>query len=99
VQRLERILRLKSIWYSLAAIRKLLATSDVAQEADKTTVISNTMGCLKDREREVTGPIQQMRKDLNRAKALREELQRDIALCERRIEELGDQSLGKEQET
>ena len=43
--------------------------------------------------------IQQMRKDLKRAEALREELQHDIALCERRIEELGDQSVRKERET
>jgi hypothetical protein len=33
------------------------------------------------------------------AEALREELQHDIALCERRIEELGDQSVRKERET
>jgi len=43
--------------------------------------------------------IQQMRKDLKRAEALREELQHDIALWERRIEELGDQSVRKERET
>jgi DNA-binding transcriptional MerR regulator len=90
VQQLERILRLKSIGYSLAAIRELLTTRDAAQEADKITVISTTMERLKDREREVTERIQQVRKDLERAEALREELRRDIALCERRIKELGD---------
>ena len=96
VQQLERILRLKSIGYSLAAIRELLATRDAAREADKITVISNTMERLKDREREVTGRIQQMRKDLKRAEALRGELRRDIALCERRIKALGDQTVSKE---
>lgn len=89
VQQLERILRLKSIGYSLAAIRELLATRNAAQEADKVTVISDTMERLKNREWEVTERIQQMRKDLKRAEAWREELRRDIALCERRIKELG----------
>jgi DNA-binding transcriptional MerR regulator len=88
VEQLERILRLKSIGYSLAAIRELLATRDAAQEADKVTVISNTMERLKDREREVTQRIQQISEDLKRAEAFREELRRDIALCERRIHEL-----------
>jgi hypothetical protein len=32
--------------------------------------------------------IGQMREDLGRAEALREELRRDIALCERRLQEL-----------
>ena len=99
VQRLESILRLKSIGYSLAAIRELLATRDAAQGADKVTIISNTMEHLKDREREVTGRIQQMRRDLERAEALREELRRDIALCQRRIKELGNQSVRKERAT
>ena len=99
VQQLERILRLKSIGYSLAAIRELLATRDAAREADKITVISNTMERLKNREWEVTERIQQMRKDLKRAEAWREELRRDIALCGRRIEELGDQTVRKERGT
>jgi DNA-binding transcriptional MerR regulator len=88
VQRLERILRMKGIGYSLAAIRELLAVRDAAQEADKTTVLNTAAERLKDREREVEARIQQMREDLKRAEALREELQRDIALCERRIESL-----------
>ena len=88
VEQLELILRLKSIGYSLAAIREMLATRDAAQEADKVTVISNTMERLKDREREVTQRIQQISEDLKRAEAFREELRRDIALCERRIHEL-----------
>ena len=96
VEQLERILRMKSIGYSLGAIRELLATRDAAQEADKITVISNTMERLKDREREVTERIQQMRKDLKQAEALREELGRDIALCQRRIQELGGQAVREE---
>jgi hypothetical protein len=43
--------------------------------------------------------IQQMRKDLKRAEVLREELRRDIALCERHIKELGDQTVRKERGT
>ena len=99
VEQLERILRMKSIGYSLAAIRELLATRDAAKEADKITVISNTMERLKDREREVTERIQQMRKDLKQAEALREELGRDIALCRRRIQELGGQAVREERGT
>ena len=99
VEQLERILRMKSIGYSLAAIRELLATRDAAQEADKITVISNTMERLQDREREVTERIQQMRKDLKQAEALREELGRDIALCQRRIQELGGQAVREERGT
>ena len=99
VEQLERILRMKSIGYSLAAIRELLATREAAQEADKITVISNTMERLKDREREVTERIQQMRKDLKQAEALREELGRDIALCQRRIQELGGQAVREERGT
>ena len=99
VEQLERILRMKSMGYSLAAIRELLATRDAAQEADKITVISNTMERLKDREREVTERIQQMRKDLKQAEALREELGREIALCQRRIQELGGQAVREERGT
>ena len=99
VEQLERILRMKSIGYSLAAIRELLATREAAQEADKITVISNTMERLQDREREVTERIQQMRKDLKQAEALREELGHDIALCQRRIQELGGQAVRQERGT
>ncbi|MDQ3833737.1 MAG: MerR family transcriptional regulator [Actinomycetota bacterium] len=98
-EQLERILRMKSIGYSLAAIRELLATRDAAQEADKITVISNTVERLQDREREVTERIQQMRKDLKQAEALREELGHDIALCQRRIQELGGQAVREERGT
>jgi DNA-binding transcriptional MerR regulator len=90
VERLERILRMKGIGYSLATIRELLAVRDAAQEADKVTVLREVAGRLKDREQETTVRIQRMRDDLKRAEALREELRRDIALCQRRIEELDD---------
>ena len=90
VERLERILRMKGIGYSLATIGELLAVRDAAQEADKATVLREVTGRLKERERESTARIQRMQDDLKRAEALREELRRDIALCERRIKELGD---------
>ncbi len=90
VERLERILRMKGIGYSLATIRELLAVRDAAQEADKATVLREVTGRLKERERESTAHIQRMQDDLKRAEALREELRRDIALCEKRIKELGD---------
>ena len=90
VERLERILRMKGIGYSLATIRELLAVRDAAQEADKATVLREVTGRLKERERESTARIQRMQDDLKRAEALREELRRDVALCERRIKELGD---------
>jgi MerR family transcriptional regulator, repressor of the yfmOP operon len=90
VRRLERILRMKGIGYSLATIRELLAVRDAAQEADKVTLLNEVAGRLKERERDATVRIQQMQNDLKQAEALREELRRDIALCERRIGELGN---------
>lgn len=93
VRRLERILRLKGIGYSLATIQELLAVRDAAQEADKVTLLREVAGRLKERERETTVRIRQMRDDLKEAEALREELRRDIALCERRIGELGNQTV------
>src|SRR5829696_3668157 len=77
VERLERILRMKGIGYSLATIRELLAVRDAAQEADKATVLREVTGRLKERERESTARIQRMQDDLKRAEALREELRRD----------------------
>jgi DNA-binding transcriptional MerR regulator len=85
---LERILRMKGMGYSLAAIREILAVRDVAQEADKVTVLRTAIEHLKEREREATERIRQMGEDLRRAETLREELRRDIALCERRLLEL-----------
>ena len=89
IERLERILKMKSIGYSLAAIRELLAVRDTAQEADRVTVLRTATEHLKEREREASGRILKIREDLQRAEGLREELERDIALCERRIRELG----------
>jgi MerR family transcriptional regulator, repressor of the yfmOP operon len=90
VRRLERILRMKGIGYSLATIRELLAVRDAAQEADKVTLLKEVSGRLKERERDATVRIKQIQNDLKQAEALREELRRDIALCERRIGELGN---------
>jgi DNA-binding transcriptional MerR regulator len=89
IGRLGRILEMKSIGYSLAAIRELLAVRDTAQEADRVTVLRTATEHLKGREREVSGRILKIREDLERAESLLEELGRDIALCERRIRELG----------
>ncbi len=89
LDRLERILRMKGMGYSLAAIREILAVRDTAQEADKVTVLRTATEHLKEREREASERILQMHEDLKRAETLREDLERDIALCERRIRELG----------
>ena len=89
IERLERILRMKSIGYSLAAIRELLAVRDTAQEADRVTVLRTATEHLREREREASERMLKIREDLRRAESLREELERDIALCERRIRELG----------
>ena len=92
VERLERILRMKGMGYSLAAIREILAVRDAAQEADKVTVLGTATEHLKQREREVVDRIRRMREDLERAETLREDLRRDIALCERRLRELGERA-------
>lgn len=89
VERLERILRMKGMGYSLAAIREILTVRDSAQEADKVTVLKTVRRHLKERERDAEERIRQMREDLKRAETLREDLRRDIALCERRLRELG----------
>jgi DNA-binding transcriptional MerR regulator len=80
---------MKSIGYSLAAIRELLAVRDRAQEADKVTVLGTAAEHLREREREASERVLKIREDLRRAESLREELGRDIALCERRMRELG----------
>jgi DNA-binding transcriptional MerR regulator len=90
VRRLERILRMKGIGYSLATIRELLAVRDAALEADKVTLLKEVAGRLKERERDATVRIKQIQNDLKQAEALREELRHDIALCDRRIGELGN---------
>jgi DNA-binding transcriptional MerR regulator len=89
LERLERILRMKSMGYSLAAIRELLAVRDRAQEADRVTVLRTAAEHLKEREREASERVLKIRGDLEHAESLREELERDIALCERRMRELG----------
>src|SRR5919202_2274144 len=54
VEQLERILKMKSIGYSLAAIRELLAAREAAQEADKVTVLRTATEHLREREREAS---------------------------------------------
>ena len=88
VERLERILKMKGMGYSLAAIRELLAVRDAAQEADKATVLRTAIGHLEEREREAAQRIREMREEIIQAEALREDLLRDIALCERRLREV-----------
>ena len=88
VERLERILRLKNMGFSLAAVREFLAVRDAAKEATRERVLAETTEHLKAREREVDDRISKTREDLKSAEALREELRRDISLCEARMREL-----------
>ena len=88
VERLQRILRLKGMGFSLAAIREFLSVRDAAQEATRERVLAETTEHLKAREREVEERIAKTREDLKSAEALREELRRDISLCEARMREL-----------
>lgn len=90
VGRLERVLRLKAMGFSLAAIREFLAVRDAAQEATREEILSETTEHLRARERDVAERIEKARQDLKSAEALRRELRRDIALCERRMRELRD---------
>lgn len=94
IWRLERVLRLKDMGYSLAAIREIIAVRDAAKEATKSAVLSEVKERLEQQEREITERIRKMREDLRRAETLRRELQRDIQLCEQRLEEISDQSTG-----
>ena len=88
VERLERILRLKGMGFSLAAIREFLSVRDAAKEATRERVLAETTEHLRSREREVAERIAKARDDLESAEALREELRRDITLCEARMREL-----------
>ena len=88
VERLERVLRLKNMGFSLAAIREFLAVRDAAQEATREAVLAETTEHLREREREVAARIAKTREDLHSAEALREELLHDISLCEARMREL-----------
>jgi MerR family transcriptional regulator, repressor of the yfmOP operon len=92
VDRLERVLRLKAMGFSLAAIREFLAVRDAAQEATREEILAETTVHLRERERDVAARIEKAREDLKSAEALRRELRRDIALCERRMRELRDTS-------
>jgi DNA-binding transcriptional MerR regulator len=88
VERLQRILRLKGMGFSLAAVREVLAVRDAAKEATRERVLAETTEHLRSREREVAERIAKAREDLKSAEALREELRRDISLCETRMREL-----------
>lgn len=88
VERLQRILRLKNMGFSLAAIREFLSVRDAAKEATREAVLAETTEHLRSREREVAAHIVKARKDLESAEALREELRRDISLCEARMQVL-----------
>ena len=88
IERLRRILRLKGMGFSLAAIRAFIAVRDAAQEATRERVLAETTEHLRSREREVAQRIAKTREDLKSAEALREELRRDISLCESRMREL-----------
>lgn len=88
IERLQRILRLKGMGFSLAAVREFLSVRDAAQEATRERVLAETTEHLKAREREVDDRIAKTREDLKSAEALREELGRDISLCEARMREL-----------
>ncbi len=88
IERLERILRLKGMGFSLAAIREFLSVRDAAKEATRERVLAETTEHLRSREREVAERIAKAREDLQSAEALREELRRDISLCEARMREL-----------
>jgi DNA-binding transcriptional MerR regulator len=74
--------------YSLAAVREFLAVRDAAKEATRERVLAETTEHLRAREREVAERIAKAREDLKSAEALREELLRDISLCEARMHEL-----------
>ena len=92
VRRLEIILRLKGIGFSLSAIREILEIRDTAQEATKETVLGETIEHLEEQRAEVESRAGRLREDLKRAEDLYRDLGRDIELCKKRIEQLGDQS-------
>lgn len=88
VERLQRILRLKDMGFSLAAIREFIAVRDAAREATREAVLEETTEHLEAREHELTNRIEKLARDLQSAEDLRRELQRDIALCQARMREL-----------
>lgn len=88
IKRLTGILKMKGMGFSLAAIRELLSVRDEAREATKATVLSTAIERLSERRGEVEGRIGKLEKDLESAKSLEKELEHDIELCRRRMEEL-----------
>lgn len=88
VRRLEAILRIKGMGFSLAAIRELLSVRDAAQEATREEVLAETMNHLERRAREVDSRIEKLREDLASAESLRGELRNDVSLCKSRLREL-----------
>ena len=92
VRRMEIILRLKGIGFSLSAIREILEIRDTAQEATKEAVLSETIEHLEKQRAEVETRVGRIREDLKRAEGLHRDLGRDIELCKKRIEQLEDQS-------
>ncbi len=88
VERLQRILRLKDMGFSLAAIREFTAVRDAAREATREAVLIETTEHLRARADELDARIGKLAQDLEGARDLREELQRDLSLCEARMREL-----------
>jgi DNA-binding transcriptional MerR regulator len=74
--------------FSLAAIREFISVRDDAREATREIVLQETTKHLEAREHELTSRIDKLRRDLESAEDLRQELQRDIALCQSRMREL-----------
>jgi DNA-binding transcriptional MerR regulator len=88
VERLQRILRLKDMGFSLAAIREFTAVREAAREATREAVLIETTEHLRVRANELDARIEKLRNDLKGAEDLRRELRRDIALAEARMKEL-----------
>lgn len=88
VRRLTGILKMKEMGFSLAAIHELLSVRDEAREATKATVLSAAVERLSERRLEVEGRIGKLEKDLESAETLKKDLERDIELCQKRMEEL-----------
>ncbi len=88
IKRLTGILKMKGMGFSLAAIRELLSARDEAREAAKTAVLSTAIERLSERRGEVEGRIGKLEEDLRSARSLAKELEHDIELCRKRMEEL-----------
>lgn len=88
IKRLTGILKMKGMGFSLAAIREILSVRDEAREATKATVLSTAIERLTERRGEVEGRIGKLEEDLRSARSLAKELEHDIELCRKRMEEL-----------